>query len=361
MMLVCIDHRSLLKTASLENLPPPGKAVIFLPNHTSYMDVPVTGFLPRLVKYLTKAELAYMPIIGWKAVMAGDILVQRQSARTFKRLIAQTAASLRAGNCLVAFPEGTRSKDGKLSSFKKGPFLMAQKAKQLACSEQQSNSCISCGCHKMRLQRVIVPVTITGVAEAMPPSALAPIRKPKNVVVQLHPAIDPAGRDLGEVMREARKAVASVAGSAQVHLTPILCAHSSSSAAALLSSCHTSGASSSCLQRHAVGHRLPFTSIALTIYDQAGRNDSNTSVVRLALLVTVLLSHDTHCLRLQLHCGISMMCFNKFIQTFEGHGRPCEVARSCKATLRQRLADTELLLCALHSHCPTALPPVVSL
>jgi 1-acyl-sn-glycerol-3-phosphate acyltransferase len=70
-----------------------------------------------------------MPIIGWKAVMAGDILVQRQSARTFKRLIAQTAASLRAGNCLVAFPEGTRSKDGKLSSFKKGPFLMAQKAK----------------------------------------------------------------------------------------------------------------------------------------------------------------------------------------------------------------------------------------
>jgi hypothetical protein len=55
----------------------------------------------------------------------------------------------------------------------------------------------------------IVPVTITGVAEAMPPSALAPIRRPKNVVVQLHPAIDPAGRDLGEVMREARKAVAS--------------------------------------------------------------------------------------------------------------------------------------------------------
>jgi hypothetical protein len=52
------------------------------------------------------------------------------------------------------------------------------------------------------------------------------------------------------------------------------------------------------------------------MYDQAGRNDSSTSVVRLALLVTVLLSHGTHCLRLQLHCGISMMCFNKFIQTF---------------------------------------------
>ncbi|CAN0473811.1 unnamed protein product, partial [Hapterophycus canaliculatus] len=51
-------------------------------------------------------------------------------------------------------PEGTRSRDGKLGQFKRGPFTMAQQA----------------GAR-------IVPVTITGVTEAMPPFAMAPLRK----------------------------------------------------------------------------------------------------------------------------------------------------------------------------------------
>ena len=80
--------------------------------------------------------------IGWKALAAGDILVHRQSASTFKKLISSAAGSLSSGNCLVAFPEGTRSSTGKLGALKRGPFLMAQKAgvkvKNFLC-----NSCVS--------------------------------------------------------------------------------------------------------------------------------------------------------------------------------------------------------------------------
>ena len=74
-----------------------------------------------------------MPIIGWKALLAGDLLVHRQNSKTFKKLLTTAAQSLTAGNCLVAFPEGTRSKDGRLSSFKRGPFMFAQKAGVKVC------------------------------------------------------------------------------------------------------------------------------------------------------------------------------------------------------------------------------------
>lgn len=54
-------------------------------------------------------------------------------------------------------PEGTRSRDGRLGQFKRGPFTMAQ-----------------------RVGVRIVPVTITGVTDAMPPFAMAPLRKVSN-------------------------------------------------------------------------------------------------------------------------------------------------------------------------------------
>ena len=88
---------------------------------------------------------------------------------------------------MVVFAEGTRSKDGRLQPFKKGAFLMAQKA-------------------GVR----IVPLSITGVAEVMPPRAgPLPLGKPKEVAVRIHPPVPTVGRSLDEVMEEVRLAVAS--------------------------------------------------------------------------------------------------------------------------------------------------------
>ncbi|CAM9505655.1 unnamed protein product [Pylaiella littoralis] len=173
------------KVEGLELLPPEGQAVVFVANHGSYLDIPVSNFLPRLCKYLMKAELLWLPIVGWKAVLARDIFVHRQTQSSFRRLLKSTTRSLKAGNSIMTFPEGTRSRDGRLGQFKRGPFTMAQ-----------------------RVGVPIVPVTITGVTDAMPPFAMAPLRKPRNVRLVVHPAIPTEGRPIKEVIAEARRAVA---------------------------------------------------------------------------------------------------------------------------------------------------------
>ncbi|CAM9136592.1 unnamed protein product [Scytosiphon promiscuus] len=172
------------KVEGVELLPPKEEAVVFVANHASYLDIPVTNFLPRMCKYLMKAELLWLPIVGWKAVLAKDIFVHRQTSATFRQLLRVTTRSLKKGNSIMTFPEGTRSRDGRLGQFKRGPFTMAQQA----------------GAR-------VVPVTITGVTEAMPPFAMAPLRKPRNVRLVIHPAISTKDRPIREVMKEARKAV----------------------------------------------------------------------------------------------------------------------------------------------------------
>ncbi|CAM9173431.1 unnamed protein product [Ectocarpus sp. 4 AP-2014] len=172
------------KVEGAELLPPRGEAVVFVANHGSYLDIPVTNYLPRMCKYLMKAELLWLPIVGWKAVLARDIFVHRGTSTTFRQLLRSTTRTLKAGNSIMTFPEGTRSRDGRLGKFKRGPFTMAQQA-------------------GVR----VVPVTITGVTEAMPPFAMAPLRKPRNVRLVIHPAISTEGKPVKDLIAEARKAV----------------------------------------------------------------------------------------------------------------------------------------------------------
>eukprot|EP00903_Cladosiphon_okamuranus_P011762 g11056.t1 len=174
------------KVEGAELLPPRDEAVVFVANHGSYLDIPVTNFLPRMVKYLMKAELLWLPIVGWKAVLARDIFVHRSTQSSFRNLLQSTTRSLKAGNSIMTFPEGTRSRDGRLGQFKRGPFTMAKRA-------------------GVR----IVPVTITGVTDSMPPFAMAPLRKPRNVRLVVHPPITTEGKPMKELIAEARKAVGS--------------------------------------------------------------------------------------------------------------------------------------------------------
>lgn len=51
-----------------------------------------------------KAELLWLPIVGWKAVLARDIFVHRQTSETFRRLLVTTTRSLKAGNSIMTFP-----------------------------------------------------------------------------------------------------------------------------------------------------------------------------------------------------------------------------------------------------------------
>jgi 1-acyl-sn-glycerol-3-phosphate acyltransferase len=78
---------------------------------------------------LLKKELMSIPILGTAMKMGGFIPVERGSRRDAAQAsVAAAAKAIADGLSIVVFPEGTRAVDGRLASFKKGPFFLAMQA-----------------------------------------------------------------------------------------------------------------------------------------------------------------------------------------------------------------------------------------
>merc|ERR1719326_16851 len=111
-MLTC---RFKLEVVGLENLPKGTQNALYVPNHTSFMDIlTMTAFVPRPMKYVSKAQILKIPFIGWPMRLAGHIALRTESRRSQLETFKQTVASLRAGNSVITFPEGGRSPTGVL-------------------------------------------------------------------------------------------------------------------------------------------------------------------------------------------------------------------------------------------------------
>ena len=107
---------------------PPGEPVVFAANHVSWFDVPaLASRLPRY-KFVAKAELFKVPIFGGGIRAAGMIEIQRDNRKAAFGAYDLAAESIRSGNSVVVFPEGTRGRDYRLRPFKKGPFVLATSA-----------------------------------------------------------------------------------------------------------------------------------------------------------------------------------------------------------------------------------------
>lgn len=176
------------RVGGLENLPEDatGEALLWVPNHTSFMDIyALSGFVPRRLKYVSKVEILRVPLIGWAMRMAKHVAIRRTDRRSQLQTFKDTVESLQAGNHVVTFAEGTRSPDGTLKKFKKGPFKMSAKA-------------------GVR----ILPVSIGGCHRWMPPSCLLPLGFPgRSVHIQIHPPVETAGRPEDEVLNEVFAAI----------------------------------------------------------------------------------------------------------------------------------------------------------
>ena len=112
-----------VEVAGLENVPA-GRSCIFMSNHVSNLDPPVLiPVIPGRTSVLLKQELMKIPILGTAMRMAKFVPVARGSQRDAARASVLAAAdALRSGLHMMVFPEGTRSPDGRLQGFKKGPF-----------------------------------------------------------------------------------------------------------------------------------------------------------------------------------------------------------------------------------------------
>ena len=160
----------------------PDSAVVFCSNHESNVDPPVLfRVLHPQLHILYKAELHKFPIMGTIFDIGGFVPVDRRDRDKALASIHRGAASLRAGNSFLIFPEGTRSRTGHLLPFKKGGFIMAIEA-----------------------QVPIVPVGIGGSEKAMPKGAKW--IKPKKVIVLIGAPLPPPALRNGRVDREANHA-----------------------------------------------------------------------------------------------------------------------------------------------------------
>ncbi len=115
---------------ALEPLPPlPEGPLIFASNHESAIDIWVLlARLPRSVRFVAKQELFRIPIFGQYMRLGGHVPVDRRNHAQAVASLRQAAALVRHGTSLIVFPEGTRSRDGRILPFKKGPFALASEA-----------------------------------------------------------------------------------------------------------------------------------------------------------------------------------------------------------------------------------------
>lgn len=102
---------------------------IFLCNHLSVVDIWVLmRVLPLSNRFVAKQSLFRIPVLGWAMSAAGMVPIDRAHRARAIRSLGVAAERIRAGRPVLLFPEGTRSRDGRLAPFKKGAFHLALKA-----------------------------------------------------------------------------------------------------------------------------------------------------------------------------------------------------------------------------------------
>ncbi|HKQ59915.1 MAG TPA: lysophospholipid acyltransferase family protein, partial [Candidatus Polarisedimenticolaceae bacterium] len=166
----------------------PARACLYVANHQSMVDIwALLMVLPESTRFVAKESLFRVPVLGWALRASGFVPVDRTNRTRALRSLELAATRVRSGLSLVLFPEGTRSPDGRLGSFKKGPFHLA-----------------------LDTGVPIVPVAISGSWHVMPPRTLRFRRG--RVRVRFLPAVDPRATSAGDAaaLRDhVRNAIAS--------------------------------------------------------------------------------------------------------------------------------------------------------
>lgn len=164
-----------------------GRSYVFVANHQGAYDIfAIYGWLGHNFKWMMKASLRKIPFVGFACERAGHIYVDRKSPSGIRRSMAQAERQLSGGMSVVVFPEGSRSRTGRIGTFKRGAFMLATE-----------------------FGLPVVPVTIDGAYNVMPRDKKLPL--PGHITLTIHKPIEAVDgkHDLGELIDKSREAIES--------------------------------------------------------------------------------------------------------------------------------------------------------
>jgi len=174
-----------------ENLPPPDQACVYVANHNSFMDILSAFYLRRSFKFISKASIFKLPLVGYAMRSSDHLGLDRDDPASQISVFKKAIRMLKAKTSLFIFPEATRSKTGKLLKFKAlGPFKMAK-----------------------RVGVPIVPITILGSGRIMPSGKEYLVyRSGAGVQIIIHPMIseeDAQAIDADKLVARTKTTIAS--------------------------------------------------------------------------------------------------------------------------------------------------------
>ncbi len=166
----------------------PGRSYVVVANHQSQFDIPlIYGYCGLDLRWVMKAELRKLPFVSAGCRAIGHIFVDRSDPEQARQAINDAVARLQDSTGLLFFPEGTRSRTGRLLPFKKGAFRVAV--------DQQLD---------------ILPMTVIGTRDVLPADSLR--LRPGSVRLRIHPPVSTQGcdvKDLERIRADVTKTIAS--------------------------------------------------------------------------------------------------------------------------------------------------------
>lgn len=165
------------------------QSYVFVANHQGAFDIFVTyGYLGQNIKWVQKHELRKLPLVGKASEIAGHVFVDSSSIKAMTRTIAEAEKELEDGTSMVIFPEGARTKNGKMTRFKKGAYIIAT-----------------------QMQLPIVPLTINGPFDILKRGSLS-MNFGKQMELVIHDPIPTKGlteENIPELMKATYKCIES--------------------------------------------------------------------------------------------------------------------------------------------------------
>lgn len=145
-----------------------GTPSILVANHQSLFDIMALFCLHRQFKWVAKDSLFRLPFVGWAMAMTGYIRLSRGRHGSIRETYQRAREWLASGMSVFFFPEGTRSRTGRLGAFHNGAFKLA-----------------------METGIPVVPIAITGTRDLLARGSWRLGRRAQIQIVVL-PPLDPA-------------------------------------------------------------------------------------------------------------------------------------------------------------------------